>query len=583
MEILRFYEKKSFKEHCQDAIDELDVGLDRVEVAVNRSRKERDLNKLDQQILQVGWPHIHGYLGETFYDNEWHRAEELVGATETEIEDAIQNLELNHYLDDRQIEILQAGWPLEHGDIGEPFIDPLEPVRPQSQEEELEPVREFEPTRKTGGPVKKEKGDAGVRYPSGRYSKGTTKVHRYEKDVYGKDFYDYSNIAMQKTGSSRKEVETAVERVYDKRSLSQRQSNILQAGWPHIYGKPGTTFKLPNTFSENFIFEIFQELPNYKQKQIEKLTNEYLALKKQIDRFKRPLQSKTKLENNLAAVQDKIIEFMKRNDLTKHTVKRKRWSLRKVPNYYIATNQERAIAALKRNRLSRFVKSVEKIDFKELKKYLKKNPGMRIPGLKEISNDYSIYVYDLMSENMFNDLEYNTKFDSFYEIPYDPQKANNEQLADDVRLMYAHYATFKDTSGKGIKFTFDEIKDNLKKAMIEIKKRIMANEMNYTFNPQKMTDNSRELYFIVKKLLPKKMQGIGEVEKYSERKKIVIECLDYDNNLERLINYIKEIGNVGHSFNIIVDPNSSDEKHFGWDGDGTDYIKKIETKTDENE
>lgn len=62
----------------------------------------------------------------------------------------------------------------------------------------------------------------------------------------------------------------------------------------------------------------------------------------------------------------------------------------------------------------------------------------------------------------------------------------------------------------------------------------------------------------------------------SSFKKIEIIVRDRENNLEELLNYIKDIGNVGHSFSIVVDPeNSSTKKNFDWDGDGHDYIKSI--------
>lgn len=61
-------------------------------------------------------------------------------------------------------------------------------------------------------------------------------------------------------------------------------------------------------------------------------------------------------------------------------------------------------------------------------------------------------------------------------------------------------------------------------------------------------------------------------------KTITIICSDVDDKLTSLLNYIKDIGNVGHSFSIIVDPDSDDTKNFGWDGDGSDYIEKIEVE-----
>mgnify|MGYP001428853326 CR=1 FL=1 len=56
----------------------------------------------------------------------------------------------------------------------------------------------------------------------------------------------------------------------------------------------------------------------------------------------------------------------------------------------------------------------------------------------------------------------------------------------------------------------------------------------------------------------------------------IIYCRDTENQLKELIEYIAQIGNIGHSFSIVVDPNDSDyEKTFGWDGDGSDYIKEL--------
>lgn len=58
-------------------------------------------------------------------------------------------------------------------------------------------------------------------------------------------------------------------------------------------------------------------------------------------------------------------------------------------------------------------------------------------------------------------------------------------------------------------------------------------------------------------------------------KTITVVCRDNDDTLERLLNHIKQIGNVGHSFSIIIDPEGDNTEKFGWDGDGSDYIKEI--------
>lgn len=50
-------------------------------------------------------------------------------------------------------------------------------------------------------------------------------------------------------------------------------------------------------------------------------------------------------------------------------------------------------------------------------------------------------------------------------------------------------------------------------------------------------------------------------------------------NLKKLLDHIKEIGNIGHSFEIVVDPDNKEYKEsFGWDGDGSDRIESVELK-----
>jgi len=61
----------------------------------------------------------------------------------------------------------------------------------------------------------------------------------------------------------------------------------------------------------------------------------------------------------------------------------------------------------------------------------------------------------------------------------------------------------------------------------------------------------------------------------NQHKIIAVTCIDVDNKLEDLINYIGKIGNPGHSFTIDVDPGSDTNKKFGWDGDGSDRIIKV--------
>jgi hypothetical protein len=59
-----------------------------------------------------------------------------------------------------------------------------------------------------------------------------------------------------------------------------------------------------------------------------------------------------------------------------------------------------------------------------------------------------------------------------------------------------------------------------------------------------------------------------------------IVCRDQDGTLKEMIEHIAAIGNTGHSFSIVVDPDATKEEGkatFEWDGDGSDYIKEVKT------
>ncbi len=68
-------------------------------------------------------------------------------------------------------------------------------------------------------------------------------------------------------------------------------------------------------------------------------------------------------------------------------------------------------------------------------------------------------------------------------------------------------------------------------------------------------------------------------------KKITVYVNDPENTISELLNTIKTIGNSGHGFDIIVDPELKSENdedgiktEFYWDGDGSDKIKGIEVE-----
>lgn len=564
--------QKTFDEAVEDIQRELDVDIDRIDFAIYKAEENKKLNDLDRQILQVGWPHIHGEYGGKWYSNEKEKAMDEYDITDNEIERALKNLASNDPMTKDNIWVLQAVYPSGFGSHGDEFKDPNETrgiiVGKNKDASEIGEVV-----------IKKKKNvSEGLRYPTGKYKNGSYLIHKYVKDEKGKDFLDYVRQATRETGCTSAEAEKAVDRIHRGLSLSPKQKKILQAGWPHLYGNIGEEFQSASKyFSERLVFEIYEELPKRDKEKFQRLANEYSSLRKEIDRYKRPAKTKSSLEKKIAAVQDILINLMRKNGISRHEHKRQRWSIRKVPTYFIAVDSEKAIASIKRKRMSGLLKKLEIIDLSKVKEYIRKHPKKTIPGLKKIDDDYSLYVFDLKSEE-------NNKVEFFFETPYNPSKANNNQLADDVRIIYAHYATWKRTDGKGIKFSLDDLKKFMTKAIVEIKKRIVAGEMNYTFNPEKMKKTSEEFYYMVRETLSDKMKTIGEVDENSEDfKKITVECRDDDNSLELLLNEIKSRGNVGHSFTIILDPGSDDQKQIFWDGDGSDYIKNISKIDDTKE
>lgn len=57
---------------------------------------------------------------------------------------------------------------------------------------------------------------------------------------------------------------------------------------------------------------------------------------------------------------------------------------------------------------------------------------------------------------------------------------------------------------------------------------------------------------------------------------ITIKLRDPDNQLILMLDHIMHIANIGHSYEVVVDPEMSEyKKTFFLDGDGSFYIKEI--------
>lgn len=57
---------------------------------------------------------------------------------------------------------------------------------------------------------------------------------------------------------------------------------------------------------------------------------------------------------------------------------------------------------------------------------------------------------------------------------------------------------------------------------------------------------------------------------------LVIKLRDHDDQLFKMIDYIMHTANVGHSFEVVVDPDMREhKKSFYMDGDGSFYIQEV--------
>lgn len=61
----------------------------------------------------------------------------------------------------------------------------------------------------------------------------------------------------------------------------------------------------------------------------------------------------------------------------------------------------------------------------------------------------------------------------------------------------------------------------------------------------------------------------------TDRRCYLVSCRDGEGSLLLLINAIRKLANRGHSFNVVVDPDSKDSETVFIDGDGSDHIGSV--------
>lgn len=76
------------------------------------------------------------------------------------------------------------------------------------------------------------------------------------------------------------------------------------------------------------------------------------------------------------------------------------------------------------------------------------------------------------------------------------------------------------------------------------------------------------------------------LESYLDGKKgkLIIDVVDSEGELQKLIDHIKKTANIGHSFEVVVDPDNKDyTEKFYIDGDGSFHIKDVEFEKEDDE
>jgi hypothetical protein len=88
-----------------------------------------------------------------------------------------------------------------------------------------------------------------------------------------------------------------------------------------------------------------------------------------------------------------------------------------------------------------------------------------------------------------------------------------------------------------------------------------------------------ELKLEYEKLNPSEVKALNEGISEEDLYVYEVRCRDGEGTLKEILECIKDCGNTGHSFNVVVDPDEKEglsERKFNWDGDGSDYIESIE-------
>jgi len=136
-----------------------------------------------------------------------------------------------------------------------------------------------------------------------------------------------------------------------------------------------------------------------KLRELDTLHAALTKAKKRLSDFeKSPPTLRKDLDVEISAIQSAMVDVLKSTGLTRLEAGRYIYSLRKTPTYYRVVSEQTAIKSLRKRKLGRYIKVTEALDMAKLKGFLK-HRGITIPGLKKMTGDVSIYVYERHEED----------------------------------------------------------------------------------------------------------------------------------------------------------------------------------------
>lgn len=261
--------------------------------------------------------------------------------------------------------------------------------------------------------------------------------------------------------------------------------------------------------------EIFAEGDDKKEiKSVIKVINEIEKLRIEAEKYPRSKQVREdykKLKEKIKALEGKIIAYMEKKGITSQVIGATTISLRTVPTWYEIMDNAVAVESLKKKGLEKFILE-EPFNMRLLREFLneKENEKLKLDGIEKRAFDQALYIYKNYQEGddiAIDDLG----FDSFYEMEgYDPVGLSNNVLADDWRLTCAYYSTLLKVGEDNFKFSLKQVLDVARKIVVEIKERVKAGKMTYSFNLKDMKKTSKALYMKTRLLLKENLQNIGE-------------------------------------------------------------------------